>query len=386
MDALEGRYRLIRRATLVAVSTNVSLAALQLFGGLLANSQALIADGLHTLSDLFGDAVVLLASRQASAAPDEAHPYGHGRIETLATVVVALLLLGVAAGLIAEAVRRLFASEGVLPPQPLALLFAMAGIVAKEALFRYTRRVARRVRSDLLHANAWHQRSDVASSMVVLAGVVGALAGLTYLDALAAAVVGGMIGLIGVRLIGSSVAELIYRGLTRERLARLRELIRSVDGVHDLHLLRTRRMGGHALVDVHVQLSPRISLSEAHYISEQVRARLISADREVSDVTVHVDPEADDTMDEQNLQLPSREQLQQVLAERWKHIDEAARILRLELHYLAGLVYVEVYLPAALAADADAARALGERLQQACNSLSYVADVQVWYAAPVERP
>lgn len=381
MGALEQRYRLIRRATLVAGATNVSLATVQLAGGLLANSQALIADGLHTLSDLFGDAVVLLASRQASVAPDEAHPYGHGRIETLATVFVALLLLAVAAGLIAEAARRLFSSEPLASPHPLALLFAVMGILAKEGLFRYTRRVARRVRSDLLHANAWHQRSDVASSLVVLAGVAGALAGLTYLDALAAAIVGGMIAVIGLRLMRRSLAELIDRGLGRARLAGLRDAIRGVDGVHDLHLLRTRRMGGHALVDVHVQLSPRISVSEAHYISEQVRARLIATDEEVSDVTVHVDPEADDAMDEHTLRLPTRQQILKALDACWEGIEGSDGILRVDLHYLGGQVYVEVFLPAAAVADSAAAQALAHRLRQAGKTLPYVADIGVWHSA-----
>jgi len=382
MSALEQRYRLMRRATLVAGATNVVLAAVQLAGGLLANSQALIADGLHTLSDLFGDAVVLLASRQATVAPDEAHPYGHGRIETLATVFVALLLLAVATGLVLEAARRLFSAEPLAAPHPMALLFAVVAILAKEGLFRYTRRIARRVRSDLLHANAWHQRSDVASSLVVLAGVAGALAGLTYLDALAAAIVGGMIAVIGLRLMRRSLAELIDRGLGRARLATLRDTIRSVDGVHDLHLLRTRRMGGHALVDVHVQLSPRISVSEAHYISERVRARLIATDEEVSDVTVHVDPEADDAMDEQTLLLPTRRQILNALDESWQGIEVSAGILRVDLHYLGGRVYVEVYLSAAIAADSAAAQALAHRLQQAVNKLSYVADIGVWYSAP----
>ncbi|MCC5867303.1 MAG: cation transporter [Gammaproteobacteria bacterium] len=382
MSALEQRYRLMRRATLVAGATNVVLAAVQLAGGLLANSQALIADGLHTLSDLFGDAVVLLASRQATVAPDEAHPYGHGRIETLATVFVALLLLAVATGLVLEAARRLFSAEPLAAPHPMALLFAVVAILAKEGLFRYTRRIARRVRSDLLHANAWHQRSDVASSLVVLAGVAGALAGLTYLDALAAAIVGGMIAVIGLRLMRRSLAELIDRGLGRARLATLRDTIRSVDGVHDLHLLRTRRMGGHALVDVHVQLSPRISVSEAHYISERVRARLIATDEEVSDVTVHVDPEADDAMDEQTLLLPTRRQILNALDESWQGIEVSAGVLRVDLHYLGGRVYVEVYLSAAIAADSAAAQALAHRLQQAVNKLSYVADIGVWYSAP----
>jgi cation diffusion facilitator family transporter len=381
MDALDNRYRVMRKATLVGAGTNVVLAGVQIAGGLFTQSQALIADGLHTLSDLFSDAVVLVASRQANVEPDDAHPYGHGRIETLATVVVGLLLLSVAFSLAINAGRRLFTPELLLAPAPLALLFALIAVAAKESLYHYTRRMARRARSELLHANAWHHRSDVASSLVVLAGIGGALLGLTYLDALAAVIVAGMIGLIGGRLVLSSAGELIDRGLADERLRRIRARIRSVEGVRGLHRLRTRRMGGTSLVDVHIQLAPRISISEAHQISERVRARLLEADDDVGDVTVHIDPEEDDGAELRSLAVPPRAQLLAMLEQHWRGIDEAAQIRRIELHYLDGCVHVELYLPLSVARDhADASR-ISTRLGDAALGVDYVREVQVWFEA-----
>jgi cation diffusion facilitator family transporter len=386
VDVPGSRYPAMRRATLIGAATNIALSGVQLAGGLLTQSQALIADGLHTLSDLFSDAVVLLASRQASVAPDAEHPYGHGRIETLATVVVGLLLLGVALSLAVAAGRRLFAPEPPVAPQPLALAFALVGVLTKETLFRYTRRVARRVRSNLLEANAWHQRSDVGSSLVVLAGIAGALAGLTYLDALAAAIVAGMIALIGGRLVYRSLDELIDRGLGRDRLQRISDMIRSVDGVYDLHHLRTRRMGGYSLVDVHIQLAPRISVSEAHRVSEQVRTRLIEADDDVRDVTVHIDPEDDDEREHLSAALPSRAILLERLHECWRGVAGAESISRVELHYLGGQVHVELFLPLAVATDNTQAAAISERLRVATAALPCVGDVQVWFEAASPAP
>lgn len=379
----EPRHVSIRRAALVAAATNLALAAAQLTGGLLAQSQALIADGLHTLSDLASDAVVWLASGQAGAAPDAEHPYGHGRIETLGTVLVGLLLLGVAGGLLLEAGRRLFAETPLAAPAPLALAFALLGVVAKEILFRYTRRVARRVGSDLLQANAWHQRSDVASSLIVLVGIGGALVGLTYLDALAAAIVAGMIALIGGRLVLRSLDELIDRGLSRERLERISADIRAVEGVLGLHRLRSRRMGGHSLVDVHVQLAPRISVSEAHQISERVRARLLAADDDVSDVTVHVDPESDDETERLSLDLPSRAAVTAALRAAWQGLDGAEACRRVDLHYLAGGLHLELHLPLAMGAT-GAGRAAAERLRVEALSLPRVQEVLLWFGDGIE--
>lgn len=376
----EGRYPAMRRITLVGALTNLGLAGMQFGGGVVSQSQALIADGLHTLSDLVSDAVVLLAARESNRPADSAHPYGHGRIETLASVIVGLLLAGVAFTLALYAARRLLDPSSLVAPEPLALLFAAVAVLTKEALFRYTRQGARRLRSTLLAANAWHHRSDVASSLVVLVGVIGALVGFPWLDSAAALLVAVMIAFIAGRLVYRGLAELIDRGLDPERLARIDAAIRAVDGVQDLHLLRTRRMGGNSLVDVHVRLAARISVSEAHHISECVRARLLEADDDVADVTVHVDPEIDEARERLSLSLPARAQLLGELATYWQGLDSATRIHRVDLHYLDGRIHVELFL--APSADTSAGRTSWQaaRLVAATRRHPRVGDVQIWLA------
>lgn len=374
----QARYPAMRRTTLVGAFTNLGLAALQLAGGVVSQSQALVADGLHTLSDLIGDTVVLLAVRESNRPADQAHPYGHGRIETLASVLVGGLLAAVAFTLALYAARGLIDAPSLVAPEPLALLFAAVAVLTKEALFRYTRRMAARLRSTLLVANAWHHRSDVASSLVVLAGVIGALVGFPWLDSVAALIVAAMIAVIAGRLVYRGLAELIDRGLDPERLARIDAAIRGVDGVQDLHLLRTRRMGGSALVDVHIRLASRISVSEAHHVSERVRARLLEADDDVADVTVHVDPELDDARERLSLGLPSRSELLAELAICWQGLAPAERIQRIDLHYLDGRVHVELFLAPGTGGDGRGAAWQAARLLAATRRHPKVGDVQVW--------
>ena len=238
------RYREIRRVTLVGSAVDLFLGVAKLVVGWLAHSQALLADGVHSLSDLATDVLVLVAAKHADREADADHPYGHGRIETAATVGLGVALIVVGIGIVWDAVYRLFHPELLLRPEVWALVVAAFSVLAKEAIYRYTMRSARRLRSNLLHANAWHSRSDALSSVAVMVGVSGSLAGLSYVDAIAAIVVAGMVAHIGWRLGWSSVRELVDTGLDPEQLAEVTRTIMSVDGVETLHLLRTRRMGG----------------------------------------------------------------------------------------------------------------------------------------------
>lgn len=374
----KSRERTMRRVTLLAAFINLTLSAAQIIGGVFTQSQALIADGMHTLSDLMSDGVVLLAGRQSNIAPDSEHPYGHGRIETLATVVVGLLLLGVGIGIGVDAGQRLFEPERLLSPEPLALAFAVLAIVFKEGLYQYTIRVARRIRSNLLKANAWHHRSDVVSSIVVLVGVGGTLAGLPYLDAVAAVLVAALIAHMGGRLIWDSARELIDTGLAKERVERIRQTILAVEGVKNLHLLRTRRMAGSALADVHIQVPSRVSISEGHQISERVRLAVTDAIEEVTDVTVHIDPE-DDEHNPPSLDLPTRTDLLSRLQVQWAAIPETRQLENVVLHYLGGRVHLELYLPHGVAPDTESASNLTARLQQASKQLAEVGEVVVYF-------
>lgn len=374
----KSRERTMRRVTLTAAFINLMLSAAQIVGGVFTQSQALIADGMHTLSDLMSDGVVLLAGRQANVAPDSEHPYGHARIETLATVVVGLLLLGVGIGIGVDAGQRLFEPERLLSPEPLALGFAVLAIVFKEGLYQYTIRVARRIRSNLLKANAWHHRSDVVSSIVVLVGVGGTLAGLPYLDAVAAVLVAALIAHMGGKLIWDSARELIDTGLAEERVERIRQTILAVEGVKNLHMLRTRRMAGTALADVHIQVPSRVSISEGHQISERVRLAVTDAFEEVTDVTVHIDPE-DDEHNPPALDLPTRTHLLSRLQGQWAEISETRQLENVVLHYLGGQVHLELYLPQSVAPDVEAASNLSARLREASKQLAEVGEVVVYF-------
>jgi cation diffusion facilitator family transporter len=339
----EARSRTTRRTTLVAATVNSVLAAMQVVAGWLFQSQALVADGVHTLSDLVSDGVVWFAAGKAAASPDQDHPYGHGRIETLATVIVGLLLALAAVGIGWTAIDRLLHWETATGPAPAALAFAVLTLVAKEGLYQYTTRVARRIHSPLLQANAWHHRSDAISSLVVLVGIGGAVAGWPWLDAAAAAVVAVFILHMAWRLVFASAAELIDTALEPAQVERIRSAILGVPGVHSAHMLRTRKLGNEAAADVHIQVAPRISVSEGHRIADEVHRAVMASLPNLRDVTVHVDPE-DDEAQLRSLGLPLRPAITDLLRTAWEGEPELQQVEQVGLHYLGGRVHVTVTL------------------------------------------
>lgn len=375
----ESRYRETRRVTLIGAALDLILGLAKIIGGFVGHSQALIADGVHSLSDLSTDVLVLIAARHASVAADEEHPYGHARIETAATVGLGLLLLLIGVGIAVDAVRRLTSPEALMIPAAWALAIAAVSVVSKEWIYRYTMRYARRLKSNLLRANAWHSRSDALSSIVVVIGVGGAQFGFAYLDAIAALVVAAMIAKIGYDLSWSSLRELVDTGLDASELEDIRSTILSVGGVKDLHELRTRRMGGQALVDVHIILEdPTLSVSEGHHISENVRSRLIRRIDHVEDVMVHIDPEDDETAAPSE-RLDLRRQMLERLQARWRHLAAAADIRRVTIHYLNGKVHLELELPLALAPDPESAERLAEAFRDAISGEPDVGDVRLLF-------
>ena len=365
------RHRAITRVTLVGALVNLLLSIAKIFGGIVAHSQALIADGIHSLSDLFSDALVVLASRHANRAADADHPYGHGRIETAVTVALGAVLILVAIGIAWDAVGRLFKPEALQTPQALALWVALASVLSKEALYHYTLRVGRKVRSNLVRANAWHHRTDAISSLVVIVGVGGAMAGLPYLDAVAAVIVAVMIAKVGWDLGWRSVRELVDSALEPEEVDAIRRAILRVDGVLALHELRTRRMGSEALVDVHVLVEPYLSVSEGHYVSEAVHWQVVREIDHVSEVMVHIDPE-DDMERSPSRHLPSRQRIVASLRGCWSDLPQSEAIERITLHYLDGAIDVEVTL-AAQPMEAEASwAALEEELRRKAHDVTAV--------------
>ena len=342
-DPHDVRYRDIRVVTLVGAVVDLLLGAAKVVVGLAAGSQALIADGIHSFSDLATDFLVLFAAKHAHRKADVEHPYGHGRIETVATVVLGISLVLVAVGISYDAARRLLAPELLLHPGLLALVVALLSVVSKEIIYQYTARAARRLRSKMLLANAWHSRSDAISSIIVVIGVVGTMAGFHYLDAVAAVVVALMIAKIGWELLWKSLQELIDTALEPEQVAEIRDTIMSVNGVRACHMLRTRHSGSDVLADVHILVDPALSVSEGHHIGETVRRRLIDTNEDVSDVTVHIDPE-DDELASPCDHLPLRNEILRRLGEQWQDLDFGTDIDKVILHYLNGKVHVDVFL------------------------------------------
>lgn len=354
------RFAAAQKSTWVSVGINLLLTILQLAAGYFGRSQALVADGLHSLSDLLSDFLVLFANRHGSRHADAKHPYGHARIETAATLLLGAALAALGITLLVAAGLRLQEPQNLQTVHPATLWVALLTLVAKEGLFRYLMSVAKRVRSQLLAANAWHSRSDAASSLVVLAGIGGNLMGFTFLDMVAAAVVGVMIARMGVKLAQDALAELIDTGLEAEEVKAIRHTLLHTPGVCGLHGLRTRKMADHALVDAHIMVDPRISVSEGHYIAEAARQAVL-ARHHVLDVMVHIDPE-DDRKSKPNEHLPDRE----VLLERLAGLlaEPSIREWRVIFHYLDGKVEAEIHLPAGWMGgeQADALQRRGDML------------------------
>ena len=382
-DVAKRRYREVLKVTLIGSAFDLLLGVAKIIGGFISTSTALIADGVHSLSDLFTDFIVIYAAKHSHREADAEHPYGHGRIETLATVALGLSLLAVSVGIAWDAVSRLFQPDRLWHPGYLALVLAILSIVIKEGLFHYSMRIARKYRSNMLKANAWHSRTDAISSVIVVIGIVGSMAGLNYLDAIPAIGVAFMIVKISWELTWHSVRELIDTGLEPERIEAIRESILHVDGVKALHILRTRRMGGDALVDVHIQVAPAISVSEGHHISETVRQRVIEEIDEVADVMVHIDPEDDETA-APNIGLPLRSIILQQLRQAWAGIEGADGIRDddVTLHYLNGKIQVELVLNLALLAkDPLASRQqITAQFESAARKVTNIKRIQIYFA------
>jgi cation diffusion facilitator family transporter len=336
-EADSTRYQAARKSTLISIAVNIALTFMQVVVGFFGRSQALMADGLHSFSDLLSDFLVLAANRHGSLSADQDHPYGHARIETATTLILGILMGVMGLALLYAAGSRLQHPQQVQQVHFMTLWVALVTLVAKEGLFRYMIAVAKRVRSQMLVANAWHTRSDAASSLVVSVGIAGNLAGYTFLDLLAAALVAFMIVRMGWQLGYEAFSELVDTGLSEEDLEQIRATIEATPGVIGLHELKTRKMGNQALVDAHILVDPRISVSEGHYIAEAARSRILNH-HDVLNVMVHVDPE-DDFYSKPSTHLPERAHFVDLI--RKKLGIEPDRIV---LHYLDGMVDAEIFL------------------------------------------
>ena len=286
---LQERAAAASRSTWVSVWVNVVLSTLQIVVGVLSKSQGLIADGIHSLSDLVADFVVLLANRHSQKDADANHPYGHQRFETAASLVLGLLLLAVGVGMVWSAVLKLENPASVAQVHAVALWVAGAALVGKELLFRYMLAVAKRVKSSMLVANAWHARSDAASSLVVGIGIAGNLAGYPILDPIAALIVGFMVAKMGWTFGWDALHDLMDRAVDTQEVQAICQTLRDTPGVSDVHDVRTRKMGDMIVVDAHIEVDASLSVEAGHDIAVVARQRVMQRHR-VLNLMTHVDP------------------------------------------------------------------------------------------------
>lgn len=292
------REKEIYRTTLVGSAVNALLIVLKLLAGIVGRSSALIADAVHSLSDLVTDVIVLVFVRISSKPRDAGHDYGHGKFETFATMIIGLILFFVGVGLFADGTKSVADSlRGATLPRPsmVALVIAAISVLSKEALYRYTVRKGAECKSNALAANAWHHRSDAVSSIGTFVGVAGAMflgEKWRILDPMAAIVVSFFIAKAGYDIMKPSVGELLDSSLPEDSESDICSIIMSVPGVRGLHNLRTRRLGNDIAIDVHVKMDGAISLTEAHSIASEAERLLREKYGGNTVIGIHMEPHA----------------------------------------------------------------------------------------------
>lgn len=375
MSTPPDHHQATRRVTYLSIWVNCLLGIAKVITGTIVGSAALVADGVHSFSDLVTDSFVLTAAHYGRQGPDQDHHYGHGRIETLATLFLGSVLIFVAGGIAWSSLNRLLAGADIPPPGIWAMLLTAFALLAKEWLYHVTRRIARRINSKLLEANAWHHRSDVLSTGVVMIALVGSQFGVAWLDTAAAILVGLLVGKVGWELLWDAGRELVDTALPETEQQRMREVACDTPGVEGVHDLRTRQSAGRTMLDLHVVVSPRISVSEGHEIGNEVSRRLRNAFPALTDLTFHVDPEDDAGEGDPSRfpGLPLRPDIESDLAERWSEHEVWSQIHELELHYLDGRVTVVACLEAAASVDCEQAR---RQLDDAARDLTWYSHLE----------
>lgn len=282
-----------RKITWIGLIINLLLAAIKFLAGFFGHSMAMVADAVHSLSDLGSDLVVLFGLRIAARPRDESHQYGHGKVETSAAVTVGLMLIGVGGYIFWMGARGLYLNIETTPGW-LALAAAGVSIVLKEALYQVTMRVGRKAKKPLIMANAWHHRSDALSSIAAFLGIGGQyFFGVNHLDQVAAMVVSLFVARAGAVIAWEAYQDLIDTSVGAKFHSRIVEVVSSINGVNSYHKLRTRKVGQSVFVDLHIEVDENLTVSQAHQIADQLEVSLKNK-LSVYDVTVHVDVAEDE--------------------------------------------------------------------------------------------
>jgi cation diffusion facilitator family transporter len=371
---MPNRYQKIQHATFLDMGKNLLLGALKVILGYWGKSHALVADGIHSFADLLTDIFVLIGAKYGAQKADAEHPYGHARFETIASLGLSLFLILTGLVIIVHAGNSLNTPGNPEKPHFFVLGIALLSILFNEWIYRYTRHIAKKIGSDLLHANALHSRSDVISSLVVLVGVAGSLLGWTYMDSIAAIALGLFIIKMGAEITWRNVMELVDTGLDKEIIETIHNIIFSVPGVKSVHELRSRRMAGRALLEIHIIVDPLITVSEGHHIGEKVMQALQEKLDLLDNIIVHVDSENDEDYSSTE-SLPLRTHLLPLLDQAWNKLHGFDKRGLINLHYLAGKISIELELPQ----EFIAIEGLTEHYNQAISDLTYIKEVKVLF-------
>ncbi|MCH7556306.1 MAG: cation transporter [Planctomycetes bacterium] len=285
--------RQIKSITYIGIAVNIALSVVKVVIGSLAGSLALIADGVHSFSDVATDAAVLLGLRLGSKEPDQSHPYGHGRAETFSAGLIALVLILVGGVMIYYATMAIIRDEVTIPRLGV-LIVAIVSIAAKEWLYRATKKIAIQSHSPALYANAWHHRSDALSSVAVVIGFISLEFGFGHGDQVAAIAVGLMIIFVGVRIIGDCLHELTESAIDTDTIEHIKNIINSDSSIRQWHKLRTRTVGREVFLDLHILVDPDLSIGAAHEITESLENALDEQITRPVNITVHIEPDIPD--------------------------------------------------------------------------------------------
>ena len=371
------------RVTWIGAIFDGILGVSKIIVGVLFFSHALIADGIHSLSDLVTDFMVVIIVKIAHAEPDEEHPYGHERFETLGTVVLGCLLVAVAGAMAYDSgLNLLDPSEKNIPGWP-ALVIAFASIAIKEVLFRYTLAVGKRIKSDLLIANAWHSRTDAYSSVIVFVGIAGSMMGVVWLDSLAAFGVALFVAKIGWELSWKSIQELVDTAIPPEELKAITASAKEVAGIEDVHSFKSRQMGPKMLLEMHLQVKPYVSVSEGHYIGDSVVAKLLREFDSIGHIIFHIDTEDDDKRDS-CMVLPFRSEVTGIVDDLLEELTTGLTRQNITLHYLHGKIEIDLFVAPQPSSQTDTLTinqdSLSEQLNERLMKYTWHQHLNLWLA------
>jgi cation diffusion facilitator family transporter len=369
------------RVTLITSIVDFLLGVGKILFGVFSHSYGLVVDGIHSLSDLLSDFVILGVIKYSHHDADDEHPYGHLRFETMATLLLGVVLMAVAGILIFDNVERIIHNEVTRTPTWPALVAVTLSIIVKEWMYHFTKRIGEKIHSDMLIANAWHSRSDSLSSLVVMVGIIGSMFHVGWLDVMAAIVVAVIIAKIGWDFARASTAELVDTGLAESETKAIKATALNIPGVRDIHFIRGRRMGPHILLELHIEVNSNISVSEGHYIGCAVAYHVMQEHDDIADVTFHIDAEDDGFGDHQYAlasQMPDRNTILKALADSWQHLSPVPVIRDITLHYLGGKIKVDVFI-SSHQLEKEHVDVYQQNLQQAAQHLPWLASLSVWY-------